>query len=861
VTTPRAALASLLRGTSLSFTSSSDGTVTIVNAAAAPAQRAALRPVALESPPPPAQSAPAAEPPAASLGEIIVTARRREENLMKVPVAVSVMSSNSIANAGIKDMKDLATFTPGLFAATGASNGRNERSQVRLIFRGLSTSSGAVFIDGAPYGGNGSPDVTDVERIEVLKGPQSVYFGRATFAGAVNYVTKRPANSFQGHISEDAYTYGGSDGRLSVEGPLVKDLLTMRLSGRYYVFGGQYRDGLDPAEKLGNRSTKSFSVALASSPTKNLNLSGYYSYSLDEDGPAEVASLKVIGPGPFLNCNLGGTGGAYYCGALPRLSDIPLANIGAYTKMDPYTYRELAQNIRGYPVPFDSAWLAHFGLKRRVHHAHFKADFSTDSGWGAAFLAGYSQTKYASYNATEGRDTANLPNPFYPATPALLAAACAAPSTSPANAACFAPQHLQLTTHSENLTNDYNAELRLSSPQDKRIRATAGASYYALGGPASANLGVQNSGRLINGGGGGLLLAVNTPAVFGGVYFDATDKLKLSVEGRYQWDGIRQQQTFPTVSPKLHQVFTSFSPRLTADYSLTPHSLLYGTISRGYRPGGFNPGLIGLTPAVLAQLTGQGTNLTYEQERLDNFEIGHKGAWLDNRLRTTLALYYMKYRNGQVSNPNFFTNSNGTTASVTVISNVGQVNLKGVELEADFAATRELTLSGSLGYADNKIVSYVYSPNGTRINNSTVVTGNQLDQQPKLTISLSPTYKRQIAPGWEGFVRLDYSYRSKIFLDPTNVAWRDGRSLVNLRTGVTRDKLRFELYVNNLFDNDVLSDGSKSSDSYLGPSGACPPCYTAAAPPVTSSGVSVLNAIFLGLPVKRTFGAHLTYDF
>ena len=142
---------------------------------------------------------------------------------------------------------------------------------------------------------------------------------------------------------------------------------------------------------------------------------------------------------------------------------------------------------------------------------------------------------------------------------------------------------------------------------------------------------------LLNAGGGGLRNWVSTPAVFGGLYWDATGRLKMSAEARYQWNGIAQQQLFPAATAKLSGRFTSFSPRVTVDFHLANESLLYASASRGYRPGGFNAVLLVLTPFVVTQLSNLGTNITYNQEELDSYEIGHKATWLGNRLRTTLA--------------------------------------------------------------------------------------------------------------------------------------------------------------------------------------------------------------------------------
>ena len=794
---------------------------------------------------------------AGALEEIVVTARRREENLLNVPIAISVVSGNSIAEKGIDNSRELAQFTPGLFVETNDGGGLPSRTLLRLTFRGLSTSGGVSFIDGAPYAGNGQPDITDVARVEVLKGPQSVYFGRSTFAGAINYVTRTPGNTFTGQVSEDAYSYNGFDSRLSLEGPLIPDLLRARVSLRGYSFGGQYRNGYD-GQRLGSESTNSATVALASSPSPKLDLSLYYAYTHDDDGPAAGAAIRTAGPGATLNCNLGGNGGDYWCGQLPTAKGISGLQIGNYAILDPLTRSEFQGNARGAVVPFDPSYLDHFGLKRDINHVHVRANYHIGSGWEAALLAGYSQTKFESLQSREGVDTSTTPNPFYITDPVARAAACAAPAGSAANQLCFAPPNARQGAILLSVTNDYNAELRISSPSDKRLRTTVGASFFGFDGPATG-YGLASSGR-IGSSGGGINSQASTPAVFGGVYFDLTDKLKLGAEARYQWDGITQQQFYPVLTAKLHQVYTSFSPRFTVDYQLAPRSLLYGTFSRGYRPGGFNSGLIGVPQSALNQLTNLGTGIAYQQEQLDNFEVGHKAQWLDNRLRTTVALYYMKNTNGQVSDLDTVVLPSGIPNTLTVVSNVGQIDLKGAELEADFAATRNLTLSGTLGYADNKFIKYVYTPNGLRIRNSVNVNGDQTDQQPKLQVSLSPTYRRKIANDWEGFVRLDYLYRSKIYVDPTNVAWIGPSTVVNAQAGTEKvGGVKLEAYVKNLFDNDVLSQAVKGAESALAPAAVCPPGCVA--PPHALAPGLQPNLIGIGLPMKRTIGLRVSYEF
>src|SRR5205823_14657188 len=132
----------------------------------------------------------------------------------------------------------LSQYTPGLWAEYGVSGPGSTARQ--LTFRGLSVSSGLVFIDGAPYAGTGNPSIGTVERIEVLIGPQSVYFGRSTFSGAVNFVTKDPSmDRFTGRAYLEAYSYGGIDAIVRASDAIIQDKLAARVNARAFHFGGQ----------------------------------------------------------------------------------------------------------------------------------------------------------------------------------------------------------------------------------------------------------------------------------------------------------------------------------------------------------------------------------------------------------------------------------------------------------------------------------------------------------------------------------------------------------------------------------------------------------------------------------------------
>ena len=181
-----------------------------------------------------------------ALEEIVVTARKVEENLMEVPLAVTAFSAEQLESIDMAQLTDIQLFTPSFsFTDQAGQSGRNDRSSNALVFRGLYlnvnvgiTAGGLLFIDGAPVVGGYSPSIVDTERVEILKGPQSAYFGRSTFVGAVNFVMKEPDNEFRGRVSADFAKFGSNEQHVMLEGPIVKDKLSVRVSGRHWKQGG-----------------------------------------------------------------------------------------------------------------------------------------------------------------------------------------------------------------------------------------------------------------------------------------------------------------------------------------------------------------------------------------------------------------------------------------------------------------------------------------------------------------------------------------------------------------------------------------------------------------------------------------------
>ncbi|MSO98041.1 MAG: TonB-dependent receptor [Rhodospirillaceae bacterium] len=787
-----------------------------------------------------------------TLEEIVVTARRIEENLMQVPLAISAMSASDIQNTGVTTLNELVKFTPGLISTPGMNTGRIGgpvgRSGANLIFRGLSVATGLTFIDGAPYAGGSTPDITDVARVEVLKGPQSIYFGRSTYSGAVNYVSKEPADAFGGSVAGDISSYNGIDTRATIEGP-INNIFSYRISGRHFSTDGQYENPLK-SDRLGWQHTNSVNVYVMARPTDELKVSGLYTWSMNNDGaPAEgVMVARVFVPtgnpaiidsplrGGELNCEVGGTGGPWWCGELPNARTLVSKNpvffsvhnaldgLAIYRLFDnpPLPIGQLGGALASYPMPFDTRWLKHFGFKQVVQNAHLNIDYEMSSGWSLNSVTAWDKTKTATISDFNFRDASQLPNRFYisaTATPLL-------------------PQYTMHRALSQSIVYDFSQEVRVTTPPDRALRGTLGANYLRIHNPRSALNGYGVQGSVQN---NSVKALSKTPAVFGAVYYDVAEDITLTAEGRYQWDEINSQGLFPIPAPNSKFTYTSFSPRVSIDYKFADNSLVYALFSRGYRPGGFNTALIANIPSVVAQLASAGAKLAYDEEQLDNYEVGIKATWLNGRLQTIVDAYWDKWVNGQVNQSIFVTLPGGGFASSGVILNTGRVKLSGVEAEARFAATENLLLAGSVAYMDNIIRNFADFSNGPRVYGSTNANGYRLPGAPKWTYSASAQYTDALFGDWNWFTRGDVTYRDGMFLDTHNIAKTAPVIRLNLRAGVETELLRIEAYVNNALNNREISEAGVSMD-------------------VIGQNVTQ-NAIRIVAPVKRVVGLKASYDF
>lgn len=213
-------------------------------------------------------------------GEIVVTARNREERLQEVPLAITALSTENLAQANVRNLRDVSYLTPGLSISSGGSE-----FGVQPIIRGQTNLNGgagdpnvAVFLDGIYISNNTAINLglIQVARVEVVKGPVSSLYGRNAFAGAINYVSQTPATDAP-HASVSGFV--GNDQQYSFQGaisyPIIPDVLAARITAGYEHFGGSYKDEVTGA-RAGGFEKRDLQASAIFTPTPELSVKGSY---------------------------------------------------------------------------------------------------------------------------------------------------------------------------------------------------------------------------------------------------------------------------------------------------------------------------------------------------------------------------------------------------------------------------------------------------------------------------------------------------------------------------------------------------------------------------------------------------------
>ena len=774
---------------------------------------------------------------ASPLEEVVVTATRREESLSKVAVSVTAITQEGLDLRGIKDIQDIARFTPGIKVdASGTNN---------ISIRGIASSGGAgttgIYIDDTPIQmrtlafnpDEALPKSFDIDRVEVLRGPQGTLFGAGSMGGTVRYITAQP-NLHKSSIysrSEIAVTQGGDpsyEAGVAVGGPIVEGTFGARLTAWYRKDGG-WIDRINPdtlamEDKRANHGeTTLLRLAAVWAPSDKWTITPSIYYQ--DEKKNDVSNYWVT---PI--CPVAG---------------------GTCVTSDPSSHRFISANPTRRDSP-DKLYMPTLKIEADLGSTHL---ISSTSYYHRDDTTGYDGTLYNLGFYQSFLDIANgyglLPNNLllldgtgvHLANPAFNNL----PGGIPGAIGYRAPASV------DNGQRNFTQEIRLqSTDNDARLTWTTGLFYAVNKQTYLEQLHDPMLGDLLRAvyvGTGQSLGPTATPndyildffgigydpnypndsyflnthakdeqiAWFGEGNYKLTDRLKLTVGGRYA--KMKFNFSSATGGPQLYdsnayldssRSESAFTPKVGLQFQADPDNMYYITYAKGFRPGGGNNPL----PIVACAQDfdpqhldlPNGSPPTFDSDSVNSYEVGAKNNF-DNRVRLASSIYYIKWHNIQqtVLPP---------VCQISFITNLGEATAKGADIQADIAFTDHFTMELAAGYTEARYTrDSLISKNPDVppiVSKGDAISGQGGQPAAPFTASMGFQYKYN-AFGRESFTRLDFQHTgAPKWLSPardpvtsqfteTNYAL-PATNFLTLRSGMQFGEWEFAAFIDNLTD-------------------------------------------------------------
>lgn len=696
-----------------------------------------------------AQSAePAAPPPAAAatsgeIEEIIVTAQKRSESLQRVPVAISAVNAETIEDARIEGSLDLPRIAPGVNIA-------NSFGTVLINIRGLGTeasnftseASVLAYIDGVYVARPSALGAVydDLERIEVLRGPQGTLYGRNATGGVINFITKapEPGDGFSGNASA---TYGRFD-RFKLNGGVnipVGDTTAARVSFTHEEVGGDQINTVD-GRRLRNLDVDALRGTLVTEPSDSFRLTARADYYKDSGRTPTydfINGSQAPGANPVASTPFDPNGAIDFVNAGPAAT--PPINDGKFVSANSTPY--MAHENWGGSVTAD--WDISPDVTLRSITAYRRSDLD--------------------------RETQD-----FDGTDALII------------------EEIYGREHSKALTQELNLSGQTAGGANwvtgayyfrERVNAAYDYHIYALGDIFQA-LGFGTDDQFTS-----TTKATTTSfSLFAQGTVPITDELKLTAGLRKNWDkkeALLFARTFGAVgcnNVKQKDKWNDITWRIALDYELSARSLVYASVSTGFKAGGLNTGFC----------DAEG----YDPEHVTSYEVGSKNTLMNGRLLLNASAFYYDYEDMQVNifTPLFVTTQNASTARIY-----------GVELETRLRITDQLEVGGNVSALKAEYLNFEnINPLQTGIPNvlPTDLSGRQLAHTPKRTAQGVVDYKVPVGDN-ELQLRYDLSHNSGWYGDPfqENVGIRQrGYTVHNARVAFDFGNYEIGGFVNNFTD-------------------------------------------------------------
>lgn len=686
--------------------------------------------------------------------DIIVTARRRDERLIDVPIAVTAISGAALEARGALDLTDVQSVAPNVTLETS----RATNSTLSAFIRGIGQQdpvSGfeqgvGIYLDDVYLNRPQAAvlDIYDVERIEILRGPQGTLYGRNTIGGAVKYVTRRLPETTEVKLRGTVGTYKQADLVASLSTPLG-DIARIGVSGARLTrggFGDNLTTGLSNYNKDLWAARGTLELGGQGAPVL-IRVSG--DYTRDKSNPRGGHRLIT----------------SFLTGA-PVLGDVydtrgglnnPVQDIEAYgvafnvtaELADGLTLRSISswrEDDSASPIDFDALPASDLDVPGLYLNSQISQEFQLllDKGRFNGMVGFY----YLSAQA----DTAFDVRLF----------------TTLAGLTAFTRADVDTETYAVfgDFTFDITDQLSVSAggryTWDERRAKILRQNYLGGGSPIFGGAGV----------------AFGAPAT--------------------NFSGARS--------------FNKFTPRVSISFKPTPDHNIYASFSQGFKGGGFDPRGVGVNaPDLNANGTREDSEiaafLSFRPESVDSYEIGYKASLFDRRLSLALAAFRMDYSDVQIPGSSGCV-VNGLPTFCGVITNAGKARFQGVELEATARVTDGLTLSGALGYIDAEYKEYITQIAGR--GPVDVAAFREVQNTPKLTATGTIAYTTALGSGDLG-LSTTASYRSKTFQFeiPNPFLDQDGYALLDASVVYTADGGRWSLGLHgkNLTDKQYKTSG------------------------------------------------------
>jgi len=650
-------------------------------------------------------------------GDIVVTARFRSEAVQQVPIAITAVTGASLASRQLNNVQDISSTVPSVEFRGGASN------KDRTVFiRGIGTittspgvePSVSTVLDGVVLTrpGQSTLDLGEVERVEVLRGPQGTLFGKNASAGVINIVTRNPTDEFHafgelGATSDEEYRV-----KLGVSGALVPGKIAALVTGLYTKFDGNARNVVTGDEINGYRRYGARAKIVAT-PTDNLRLTlvGDYLNSHDTVPTSIYARTSTI---------------SYPTGVVNESAALAAA-------------------------------LAQAGITASPSNRRTNTNFNTDvrdKNFGVALTAELTLGEYQLTSITGWRKWLNHQHQDYDSLSVLSAAFPQGEDFGDVN------------------TRQFSQEIRLTSPKGHLIDYVLGAYYLhadtderyerritrLLVGVPDSTIGVAHYG-----------ITNNNYALFGEANVNFTDRFRAIAGYRSTWDELRFYHVRTSTAdpgntgaaaldrPGIRAYHNATgktdrrgdSYRLGLQYDFAKRQQVYFTFSRGYKGPAYNVyfnmrSLNATTPL---------DEIALRPETSRSYEAGIKGGTADRSFSYAVAIYSTTFHNYQA---NFNDVVGG--AQVSRLINAGSVRSRGIEIDLTARPAEGLTASVSLAHDDAKILKFLCPPGAP---SSCNVNGQPLPYAPRWKVYTNVAYRFAVSDSFDVELQSDVSLRSK----------------------------------------------------------------------------------------------------